>query len=572
MTENDLSQAQDMLFLLNQVFEWEGLFRLPGYTHADAELGAAVVTEGARFSEAELAPLNQLGDRQGCRLTDGKVAVPEPFRQAYRQLAEGGWLGLDLPEQYGGQALPLTLATVFSEQVNNACMAFGMMPCLTRAAATLLVEHADSALKERLVPALINGDCGATIVITEPQAGSDVGAIKTCAEPQQNGAYHLTGTKIFITCGDQNYTDQIVHLVLARVKGAQPGSRGLSLFLVPKWDFDRPAQRNPVSVSRLEDKMGLKASPTCVLNFDQAAGYLIGAEGDGLRCLFTMMNLMRLEVAIQSVGIAGAATRDALRYAQQRQQGGTAGVGIIQHADVRRMLTTMQVYTETLRALVLETSLNLDLAQHGESDAQRHNAALLAQFLLPVGKAWGSEQAFKVANLGVQVLGGHGFACDDGMEQYVRDSRVLSIYEGTTGIQALDLVMRKLLQQEGAGYAALIRRIDDDLALAGQDASLQPLVAAVTDALAVLQRCSESLIQSSHSAPRDVEAAAVPYLYLVGHVTGAWLWLRMAAAADEDSVLHRLKRKKAHFYMACLLPEILVFEQQILAGAQPIDL
>lgn len=573
MPENYIPAEQDILFLLNQVVKWNRLFRLPAYSHGDPELGAAVIAEGARFAGELLSSLNQLGDEQGCRLIEDKVEVPEAFRNAFRQLAEGGWLGLDLPEQYGGQALPLTLATAFSEMVNGACLAFGMMPCLSRAAATLLIEHAGSDLKERIVPALISGECGATIVITEPQAGSDVGAIKSYAVEQNDGSYLLTGTKIFITCGDQNYTEQIAHLVLARKKSAEPGTRGLSLFLVPKRDFEQPDLLNNVSVLRLEQKMGLKASPTCVLNFDQAVSYPIGSDGDGLRCLFTMMNLMRLEVAIQGVGIASAATQRAVRYARERQQGGVAGTGIIQHADIRRLLTSMQVYTETMRAMVFEASLNLDLSYHAESDQQRRDNRLLAEFLLPVCKAWISDQAFNVANFGVQVLGGHGFVSDDGMEQYVRDCRVLSIYEGTNGIQALDLVMRKLLQRDGSGYALLVKRIEDDLQLYSGNNALASLSASLTEALTRLKSCTNCLLQASRDSLRDVEAAATPYLYLVGHVTGAWMWLRMAAAAAENGSreLGRQKYLSAQFYMEYLLPESQLFERRIHLGAGPID-
>jgi len=570
MTNDHLTAEQDTLFLLENLLQWQRLYQLPAYTHADPELGKAVISEGARFAQQVLAPLNQPGDQQGCRLNGDQVEVPNAFRLAYHRLAEGGWLGLDQPVAYGGQALPQTLATVFAEQVNTACMAFGMMPCLTRAAATLLAEHAADHLKEKLLPALLEGHCGATIVITEPHAGSDVAAIKTNAIQQPDSSYQLTGSKIFITCGDQNYTEQILHLVLARVPGAESGSRGLSLFLVPKWQLDEPQQRNPVSVSRLEDKMGLKASPTCVLNFDRATGHLIGAEGEGLSRLFTMMNLMRLEVAVQSVGIATAASRDALRYASERHQGGETNQGIIQHADVRRMLTTMQVFSETLRALVLETSFNLDFSLHAESAEERRECTALVQFLLPVCKAWGAEQAFKVANLGVQVLGGQGFVRDAGMEQYVRDSRVLAIYEGTTGIQALDLVKRKLLRQR-TGYEVLLRRIDSSLERHRQDASLAPLTTSLTEALAMLRRCSERLLNTDQQAVRDLEAAAVPYLDLVGHLVGAWLWLRMAAAAKEASPWHRQKRHKALFYNSYLLPAITVLEQQIAAGAEPID-
>ena len=569
MSRTYIPPTQDITFILSDVLGWGELFKLPKYSQIDADLGRAVIAEGSRFSSEVLSPLNQLGDRQGCRLVDGRVEVPDEFRVAFRQYAEGGWIGLDLPEQFGGQALPISLATAMAEMVNGSCVAFGMMPCMLRAAATLLIEHADSELKEKAVPPIIAGEWGATIVITEPQAGSDVGAIRTCAVKQHDETYLLSGTKIFITCGDQNYTEQILHFVLARTQGAITGTRGLTLFLVPKHPYDQPDKVNYVSVSRLEQKMGLKASPTCVLNFDQAVGYRIGEEGEGLKCLFTMMNLMRLEVGAQSVGIASAATYSAIAYANERKQGGRADTGIIQHADVRRMVATMRCLTEAMRALVLEASFNLDKSLYGKTEIEREDSRLLAEFLLPVCKAWASDHANQVANLGVQVMGGHGYIADEGMEQYVRDCRVLSIYEGTNGIQALDLVMRKLLRKEGRGYALFIQQIEQDIANQANNPELKGLSDDLTKALARLISASDFLVKKGQNSLGDVESAATPYLFLVGHMAGAWMWLRMAAAATSESPLHRAKRASAQFYMEYVLPEIQVFEHRIYAGAGP---
>ncbi len=561
---------QEILFLLNQVINWQELFELPGYRHADSELGAAIISEACRFSAEVLSPLNQAGDAEGCHLTNGNVQVPDEFRKAYGLFTEGGWPGLDLPLRFGGQALPITLTTAVSEMMNGACVAFSMMPCMLRAAAALLAEHADNELKERIVPAIVAGGYGATIVITEPQAGSDVGAIKTYAIKQNDGSYKLTGTKIFITCGDQNYTEQIIHLVLARVKGADPGTRGLSLFLVPKRSFDKPEDINHVSVSRLEKKMGLKASPTCVLNFDQALGYRIGKEGKGLNCLFSMMNLMRLEVATQSVGIASAASQSAASYARERKQGGQTEASIMQHADVRRMLATMQAYTEAMRALVLETSFNLDKSRHAEKEQERAECRALAEFLLPVCKAWCSDRAFEMTNLGIQVMGGHGYIADEGMEQYVRDCRVLSIYEGTNGIQALDLVMRKLLLKQGTGYTLFVKRIEVDLAKHANHPKLERLAKPLADGLNRLKSCTDLLVNIKVDSLRDAEAAATPYLQLVGQLAGAWMLFRIAAAA-ENGASQLEKYTHAQFYMEYLLPESQVYEQRIRSGAKAID-
>ncbi len=564
--------AQDIIFVLNEVLGWGELCKLPEYLQTDADICRSVISEGARFCKTVLSPLNQLGDTQGCRLVDGRVEVPDEFREAFRQYAEGGWIGLDLPEQFGGQALPVSLAMAMAEMVNGSCVAFGMMPCMLRAAATLLIEHADSELKGKTVPPVIAGEWGATIVITEPQAGSDVGAIRTCAVKQNDGSYLLSGTKIFITCGDQNYTEQILHFVLARTPDAIAGTRGLTLFLVPKRRFENPEQLNHVSVSRLEQKMGLKASPTCALNFDQAIGYRIGEEGKGLGCLFTMMNQMRLEVAAQSVGIASAATQCAIAYANERKQGGRVDTGIIQHADVRRMLATMRCLTEAMRALVLEASFNLDKSLFGTTEKEREDSRLLAEFLLPVCKAWASDHASQVANLGVQVMGGYGYIADEGMEQYVRDGRVFSIYEGTNGIQALDLVLRKLLRKEKPGYTLFIQRIEQDIKNHSNNPECKGLSDSLAQALARLISASDFLVKTSRDSLVDVEAAATPYLFLVGHIAGAWMWLRMVAAATGDSRLHRGKRAGAKFYMEYVLPEIQVFEHRIYAGSDPAEM
>jgi len=330
----------DSLFILRDVLDWQRLFELPAFAHVDAELARAVLTEGAKFTSEVIAPLNGPGDSEGSRLVNGRVVTPSGFPGAYRAFREGGWTGLDMPEAYGGQATPLSTQVAFAEMVNGACLSFAMLPLMLRAAASLLMEHAEEAIVDRVVPNLVSGEWGASICISEAQAGSDVGRIRTLATQQADGSYRLRGSKIFITYGDQDFTGQIAHLVLARTPGAPPGTRGISLFLVPRLDFDS-GEANGVSVSRVEKKMGLRASPTCVLDLDAARGYRIGAEMRGLRCMFTMVNLMRLEVSIQGPALASAACKKALDYAAGRSQGGRADekpVSILEHADVRWML------------------------------------------------------------------------------------------------------------------------------------------------------------------------------------------------------------------------------------------
>ncbi|CAG4882815.1 3-methylmercaptopropionyl-CoA dehydrogenase [Georgfuchsia toluolica] len=574
MSEHYMAPLDDLNFVLNEVLDYQRLFSLPAYEHADVKLAGAVLNESARFNEEVLGPLNSIGDEIGSRLENGRVKTPPGFRDAYWKYVEGGWPALDLPLEFGGQALPLTLQAACAEMVNGACVSFGMLPLMERAATRLLLAHAPRDIVAAYAPDLVAGKWGATICISEAQAGSDVGRISTRAQPRGDGRYTLSGSKIFITYGDQDYTEQIVHMVLARLPDAPAGTRGLSLFLVPSRLLGadgRPGAANAVNVSRVEHKMGLKASPTCVLNLEGAEGVLIGRENAGLKAMFTMVNTMRLEVAVQGVAVAGAASVKALRYAAERPQGGPPTARptlIVEHADVRRMLYIMRARTEAMRALVLETAYQLDIAQAGAVD-DRAGALALAEWLLPVCKACGSEAGFEVANLAVQVLGGHGYVADAGVEQYVRDSRVMSIYEGANGIQALDLVTRKL--GEGGRYELFTARIRADLTRCRGQAPLAALGRALEDALNRLDACTRAVVAGLSKAPRDVEAGAAAYLALVGVVAGGWMWLRMAAAANGGSAQHRAKRAVAKFYIDYLLPEVRTLECRVMVGAACLD-
>ncbi|MCC7413954.1 MAG: acyl-CoA dehydrogenase [Gammaproteobacteria bacterium] len=567
----------DVVFLLEEVIDTARLMALPRYAHVDAALVRAVLGEGARFAADVLGPLNSAADRQGARLVDGNVELSPGFTHAWRLFAEGGWPGLDLPQEAGGQGLPLTVQAAFAEMVQGACLAFGMLQLNGRAAAHLLLEHGHGGLREHAVPRLVAGDWAATICISEPQAGSDVGRIRTRAEPRPDGSYTLSGTKIWISFADHDAAPQILQMVLARTPEAAPGTAGLSLFVVPKYLIEadgRPGARNHTRVARLEHKMGLHGSPTCVLDLDGAVGYRVGGEGAGLKCMFTMMNLMRLEVGIQGVAVAGAATAKALRYARERPQGGPsaqAPIAIIEHADVRRMLCTMRARTEPLRALYLEAALALDLARYGATSEARIEAGLLAEWLLPVCKACASEAGFEVASLAMQVLGGQGYTHEGGVEQYVRDSRVQAIYEGANGIQALDLVTRKLGRDQGRRYAVFSARVRADLQRLGSDPGLGALPGRLHEALGLLESCTAVLQDRLQCARRDAEAGAAHYLQLVGLVACGWTWLRMAAAATADSPLARGKRATARFFADYLLPEAAALERKALAGAGTID-
>jgi alkylation response protein AidB-like acyl-CoA dehydrogenase len=484
------------------------------------------------------------------------VVTPAAFKPVHRAYIDGGWLGLDLPRECGGQGLPWSVQTAFSEMVSGACVAFGMLPINCRAAAWLLHEYADPELAQRVLGDLMDGSATATIAISEAQAGSDVGRIVTRAEQGPHGDYRVSGSKIFISYGDHDLSAQNLHMTLARTVDAPPGPGGLSLFMVPAITFDS-GERNGVSVSRVERKMGLKGSPTCVLDLDAAVAYRLGEEHQGLKAMFTMMNIMRLEVAVQGVAIAGAATHAALRYALERPQGGDArfdATPIVEHADVRRMLLCMRARTEAMRALVYQTAMLLDCARAGEEGSDRKRALHLAEFLLPVCKACAADTAFEVANLAVQVFGGHGYVADAGVEQYVRDARVLSIYEGTNGIQALDLVTRKLVRDGGKRYRLLSAAIRGDLERYSDLRELS-IHGAVVTGLAELDELSEHLLGAADEQAFKVRALALDYLQLVGLVAGAWMWLRMAAAAAGDSIAHRQKRAGAAFYATWIMTE-----------------
>ncbi len=562
MSESYTAPLADSLFILERVIRWERLFDLPAYRHADGDLAGAVLTEGAKFCEQVVGPINAVGDEQGSVLLEGRVKTPDGFREAYREFTAAGWPGLDMPQEYGGQQLPLTVQVAFAEMLNGACLSFAMLPLMLRAGSRLLIDHADDELKQRVVPKLVSGEWGATICITEAQAGSDVGRIRTLARPQADGSYRLTGSKIFITYGDQDFTEQIIHLVLARTPDAPPGTRGISLFLVPGILFDS-GQANGVRVERLEKKMGLKASPTCVLNLEGATGYRIGEQNRGLNAMFTMVNLMRLEVSVQGPAIGAAATATALNYARERLQGGppdAAPVSIIEHADVRRMLLIMHCRNMAMRALVFEAASNLDIAHHGEDEDERRRALQLAEFLLPVCKACGSEAGFEVASLAVQVFGGHGYITESGVEQYVRDVRVAAIYEGANGIQALDLVSRKLLRDQGARFRILAGEIESTLAETGALGSIGEIHQATQTGLAVLERATQYVLQlAGEGRQRAIEFSASEYCRLTGLVAGAWMWLRIAHAGadandDRDNLLNH--GNCARFYAEYLIPEM----------------
>ena len=557
----------DIEFLLLEVLRADTLGSLPGFAHLDADAVRIVLAQGARFAEKVLSPINGPGDAEGARLIEGRVRYPVGFADAYVRYAADGWLGLDMPEHVGGQGLPRVLQVAFAEMTNGANLAFSMLPVTIRAAAKLLLEHGSPEIVEQFVPGLVDGSCAATIVISEPQAGSDVGRIQTLAVPQPDGRYRLTGTKVFISNGDHELTPQIAHMVLARTPGSAAGTRGVSLFLVPKFRGTGNDRRpNGVQVVRIEHKMGLKASPTCVLEFQDSEAIRIGQEGRGLQAIFAMVNTMRLEVAVQGVGIAGAATGRALRHASERLQGGLPQgkpAAILDHPDVRRMLLTMRARTGALRGLVYEAALALDRGEAGDAET-----LALSQWLLPICKAYGTDTALEVANLAVQVFGGYGYITDSGVEQYVRDVRVGAIYEGTNGIQAIDLVTRKLAGDGGVRLRQYLARMRADVERARGEPAVAAIREATENGARQLEQVSDHLLaRDGGSAAADLEAGAVAYLRLAGLVGGAWMWLRIATASPGPGALHRLNRSTAEFYARVLGAEAQLHVAQCLSGA-----
>ncbi len=523
-----------------------------GALGVDSDLVDAILEGAGAFALGEFAPLNRIGDTSGAHWTDGTVTMPEGFKAAYKAYVEGGWGSLDGPEAYGGQGLPFSLAMVVLEDLGTANMAFTLCPMLTVGAIEAIHTHGTDAQRAAYLPKLISGEWTGTMNLTEPQAGSDVGALRTTAAPRGDGSFSIKGTKIYITFGDHDLTDNIIHLVLARTPGAPAGTKGISLFLVPKF---RPAadgtftQSNDVRCVSIEHKLGINASPTCVLSYgdnDDCQGWLIGPEMGGMRAMFTMMNNARLNVGLQGVQIGERATQAAVAYAKDRIQGGSA---VIEHPDVRRMLLRMKALTQAARALVYSAAGYVDRANAGVEGAKAR-----VDLLTPLAKAYGTDVGCEVASLGVQVHGGMGFVEDTGAAQHYRDIRIAPIYEGTNGIQAADLVGRKLTGDGGAGLYALIAEVRAD---GGGETALMQLADAVANAAAYLLGASVE----------DRLAGSYPFLDMVSVMTCGGLMARQGQAATSDSGFDKAKRVIVRYYLDHLVPEALGKAAAATAGA-----
>ena len=538
----------EMRFVLEEVAGIGQLAALPGYGASDPDLVEAILGEAARLAAGALAPLNQSADRIGSVLENGVVRTPPGFREAYARYVEGGWGGLTAAPDYGGQGLPLALATPVLEMWSSACMALALCPLLTLASIELLQAYGSDEQKALYLGRLVSGEWAGTMNLTEPQAGSDLGALATRAvpadDPRLGGHYRVTGQKIFITYGDHDLAANIVHAVLARTPGAPPGSRGISLFLVPKFLPDeegRPGQRNNVRTLSLEHKLGIHASPTCVLAYEDAVGWRIGEENRGLEYMFTMMNNARLNIGVQGVAIAERAYQQARDFARTRIQGRPLGAAaeagplpIIHHPDVRRMLLSMRAASEAMRALACYAAATIDQARRDPDPAARARHQHRADLLIPVVKAWCSDMGVAVASTGIQVHGGMGYVEETGAAQHLRDARIAPIYEGTNGIQANDLVGRKLARDRGAAMVALLDEIGAALAALDQargsdQSDLSAIRRSLQRGALALQTATSCVVEAA--AP-EAAAGAAPYLEMAGIVCAGWLMARQALAAD----------------------------------------
>ncbi len=569
----------DIAFLLNEVLDFDGQVQtLPGYEEVNAELAVSVLEEAGKFCAGELEPLNRPADEEGCKLENGVVSTPKGIADAYKAFVAAGWGGLSGSPEFDGQGLPRVTQILLDEMLSSANLSFGLFPGLTRGAVEAIEHHASEELKAKYLPKMISGEWTGAMALTESSAGTDLGLLSTRAEPVGDGSYKIKGTKIFISSGDQDFGGNIIHLVLARLPDAPKGVKGISLFLSPKFLVNEDGslgERNGMSVGSLEHKMGIHGQPTCVMNYDGAIGWLVGEPGRGLNAMFTMMNAERLFVGIQGLGIAEAANQKAANYARERLQGrsldGSRGpVPIIEHPDVRKMLLTGRAFIEPARALAIWTAMQMDIAtRHPDAEARKRADGFVA-LLTPVVKAAFTDFGFETAVISQQVFGGHGYIREWGMEQFVRDARITQIYEGTNGVQAMDLVGRKLPLENGELANRFFDLIKQDLQAASLVPATEKITTATAAALDRLERSTRSIL-TGQSDPAVAGAAATDYLRLFALTAFGWMWAKMAAkATDADTPLKVRKLAVADFFADRMLPQTLGLEAMIANGGASI--
>jgi alkylation response protein AidB-like acyl-CoA dehydrogenase len=577
---------RDMRFVLNEVFEadklWSSLAGLQGAV--DVETAEAILEECGKIASQVLAPLNREGDEQGSTWNDGEVTAAPGFKEAYQTYVEAGLNGLGGNPDFGGMGMPKTLVGQIEEMVQGANMSFGLAPMLTAGACLSLNAHGSQELKEKYLPNMYSGVWSGAMDLTEPHAGTDLGIIRTKAAPNADGSYDVTGTKIFITWGEHDMAENIIHLVLAKLPDAPAGPKGISLFLVPKFlvnDDGSLGERNPMSCGSIEHKMGIKGSATCVMNFDGAKGWLVGEENKGLAAMFTMMNYERLGVGIQGIGAAEASYQNAVEYARDRIQSRAptgaqakdkAADPIIVHPDVRRMLLTSRAFTEGGRAFSTYVAKWLDIAKFTDNEDDRKHADAMLALLTPVAKAFLTDNALESAVAGQQVFGGHGFIREWGQEQYVRDIRITQIYEGTNGIQALDLMGRKVVGNNGAFYKLFEQDVNDFIATQEGNEAMAEFIEPLKAALENLNDLTHWVIDRAQNNPNEIGAASVEYLAVFGYTALAYMWAKMSAVAlnKADETFYKAKLSTARFYVKRLLPRYIGLTAAVKGGAEPL--
>lgn len=576
---------RDMMFVLNEVIGTHTIQSLQRFAEINNDLIEAVLNEAARFAETVLQPINQSGDKEGCKWQEGTVTTPKGFKEAYQAFVEGGWPTLTGNPEYGGQGLPNLISTMTEEMICSANLSFSLYPGLTRGASVMLDRHGSKELKDKYLPKMIQGIWGGTMCLTEPHCGTDLGLLRTKAEPQADGTYKLSGTKIFISSGEHDLTENILHFVIARTPEAVPGIKGISLFLVPKFLVNEDGSlgaRNPAFCASIEHKMGIKASATCVMNFDGATGYLVGELYQGINNMFTMMNTERIGVGMQGLGIGEVAYQNALAYARDRLQGRSlTGVKnpdkpadpLIVHPDIRRMLLTMKCMNEGCRLLSAWVAESLDIMEHGTDPVQVQEAEDFVQLMTPIIKAFLTDMGTDNANLGMQIYGGHGYIQEWGMEQFVRDARIAQIYEGTNGIQALDLVGRKMPAHTGRYLRRFFHPLETYLQEREANAELAEFIQPFAKAFGRLQQATVNIAIKALGNPDEAGAAATDFLRLFGLVSLAYLWCRAVEVARSklgqgEDEFYEAKIHMARFFMNKVLPQSSALFAQIMAGSK----